>query len=453
MVYDDEDLEVFVTPEDVLATDGEEGLSQVQFTSEIWSEISADPSNQLTYDPDAIYELDTQKEFEGVADSLIVEEGPGSEPIVDENGSSIDPSETIDLYAQSVGSLNNLIVPKMWQAYTPTCWAFAAASIGDYMTTHYLSPPQIYKRLGLTWPDQKEAGSDENIQAALALFWYPNSSTPISSRQVYGTMTDLDIKRWINNGAPIYAILQTPDNKYAHAVVVRGYSGSPGASFSVSVMNPGNARYEKLSKNFSNVLGFAYAGARYNWYRAFTLTGFQMPELNKTHWYYFLDGGYLVKGWYQPPSGYWYYFDNNGQMATNRWIKHTNGYWYYVGTTGEMATNSWIHTGGCWYYVNGTGKMLTNSWIKHNGHWYYVNGNGEMMTGWIRYKGDWYALSSTGEMLTGWVKHNGSWYYCRTAENVPKAGREGAMLKNCSCRIDGKLYRFNLSGKCLNPYI
>lgn len=76
-----------------------------------------------------------------------------------------------------------------------------------------------------------------------------------------------------------------------------------------------------------------------------------------------------------------------------------------------------------------------------------------MMTGWIRYNGDWYALSSTGEMLTGWVKHNGSWYYCRTAENVPKAGREGAMLKNCTCRINGKLYRFNLSGKCLNPYI
>lgn len=447
MVYDDEDLEVFITPEDALATDGEEGLSQIQFTAEIWSDISADPSNQLTYDPDAVYELDTQKEFEGVADSIVVEEGPGSQS-VNESLELADSSDGIELYAQKVGSFNYLLVPTTDQGSTPTCWAYAVASIGQYMTTHWLSPRNIYARLGLSWAE--EAGSLEQTQSALSLFWYPNSSTPIRSTIVWGGLTDTAVKRWISNGAPIYARLVTKGS--AHGVVIRGYNMPLGKSFSVSIMNPGYGRYEMLLKNQDGVLGFMYAGRYFTWGQSITLTGFQMPESNKSSWYYFLNNGTVARGWLKD-NGFWYYFNNSGLMTTNRWIKHTNGYWYYVGATGEMATNCWIHTGGYWYYVNGSGEMLTNSWIKHNGYWYYVNSNGEMMTGWIRYNGDWYALSSTGEMLTGWVKHNGSWYYCRTAENVPKAGREGAMLKNCTCRIDGKLYRFNLSGKCLNPYI
>ena len=41
-----------------------------------------------------------------------------------------------------------------------------------------------------------------------------------------------------------------------------------------------------------------------------------------------------------------------------------------------------------------------------------------------------------------WIKTDGKWYYVK---------EDGAMVRNTSRVINGKLYRFDANGVCLNP--
>ena len=122
--------------------------------------------------------------------------------------------------------------------------------------------------------------------------------------------------------------------------------------------------------------------------------------------------------------------------------------WSYMNTNGTK-TIGWRQIGG-WYYFNSSGYMLTGwQWI--GGAWYYLQDSGEAATGWHFIDGYWYAFDSSCAMRKGWFKDGSSWYYLRTATNAPGSGPEGSMLANGTWTIDGKAYRFNSSGVCLNP--
>ena len=83
---------------------------------------------------------------------------------------------------------------------------------------------------------------------------------------------------------------------------------------------------------------------------------------------------------------------------------------------------TWI-CGEC-YYFNNSGKMIRSEWQKIGGNWYFYDADGtECRNEWIDWKGDWYFVDSNG-----------------------------VMLANQSCWINGKLYNFNASGRCTNPY-
>ena len=118
--------------------------------------------------------------------------------------------------------------------------------------------------------------------------------------------------------------------------------------------------------------------------------------------------------------------------------------------TGARATK-WLKDGSYWYYFDSSGYMYASSWVKDGGSWYYVNSAGVMQTGWTKVGGYWYYMNSSGVMQKGWVKLDGSWYYLRPAANTPASGPEGAMLANGTWTINGKAYKFNSSGVCLNP--
>ena len=170
-------------------------------------------------------------------------------------------------------------------------------------------------------------------------------------------------------------------------------------------------------------------------------------------WYYFNGSGVMQTGWLQS-GGHWYYLDGTGAMRTG-WLK-LDGKWYYLGGDGVMVTY-WQQIGGKWYYFNGSGVMQTG-WLKSGGKWFYFDGSGAMQTGWLKTGGKWYYLGSdgamrtywqqiggkwyyfngSGVMQTGWLKSGGSWYYFDTS---------GAMLAGCTRTIDGKLCRFDASGR------
>ena len=66
--------------------------------------------------------------------------------------------------------------------------------------------------------------------------------------------------------------------------------------------------------------------------------------------YYFDGNGYMVTGWKQVGST-WYFFNSSGIMAKNKWVGD-----YYFDNSGAMVTNKWI--GNC--YVGADGKWIPN---------------------------------------------------------------------------------------------
>ena len=140
-----------------------------------------------------------------------------------------------------------------------------------------------------------------------------------------------------------------------------------------------------------------------------------------TNWYYFNTSGKMALGW-NSIGGKWYYFNAGGDMATG-W-KQLGGKWYYFNAGGDMATG-WKQIGGLWYYFNAGGDMATG-WQKISGKWYYFNAGGDMVTGWKQSGGTWYYFNADGDMATGWKQIGGKWYYFYDS---------GAMASNTT--IDG----------------
>ena len=138
-------------------------------------------------------------------------------------------------------------------------------------------------------------------------------------------------------------------------------------------------------------------------------------------------------------NGKTYYFaaDKNG-ARTNGWVQ-LGGHRYYFNPTDNALCTGWYQVGAKWYFADGSGKMITG-W-KKLGKWYYFGADGALRTGWYQVGSKWYFADSSGKMVTGWKKL-GRWYYF---------GTDGAMIANTSRRINGKNYRFDGAGKCLNP--
>ncbi|MFH5874283.1 glucosaminidase domain-containing protein [Clostridium perfringens] len=149
------------------------------------------------------------------------------------------------------------------------------------------------------------------------------------------------------------------------------------------------------------------------------------------YWYYFNQNGEMQIGW-QKIDGKWYYFRPDGNMRIG-W-EEINGYWYYFNEDGVMQTG-WQEIGGKWYYFRSDGNMRIG-WEEINGYWYYFNGDGVMQTGWQEIGGKWYYFRPDGNMKIGWEKINGCWYYFNG---------DGVMLTGTQ-KIDGVIYNFKDNG-------
>ena len=156
-----------------------------------------------------------------------------------------------------------------------------------------------------------------------------------------------------------------------------------------------------------------------------------------SNWIYLHADGSYQKGWLND-GGKWYFFDADGNMQTG-WVKSGNA-WYYMNKSGAMVTG-WQKIGSVWYYFKSSGAMVTG-WQKVGSTWYYFKSSGAMATGWQKVGSTWYYFQGSGAMQTGWLKSGGKWYYFNAS---------GTMLASTSQRINGKTYKFNSSGACINP--
>ena len=192
------------------------------------------------------------------------------------------------------------------------------------------------------------------------------------------------------------------------------------------------------------------------------ITGWRQME--DGNWYYMNVKGEKQTGW-QQLNGKWYYFDENGVMASNTWVdgyylsengstlkgwQQLDGRWYYLNEKGERQTG-WQQVDGKWYCFDADGVMLKNTWVDGC----YVTEDGNMLTGWQMIDGSWYYLDAKGKKQTGWQQVDGKWYYFDEngvmASNTWVDGyylsESGSSLRSGWQQVDGNWYYLNEKGE------
>ena len=106
-------------------------------------------------------------------------------------------------------------------------------------------------------------------------------------------------------------------------------------------------------------------------------------------------------------DGKWYYFMDNGDMATG--TVDIDGSKYHFNNIGVMLTD-WQNIDGKWYYLGSDGIIKTGP-QEVGGKKYYFDDNGVMLTGWQNISDTWYYITEKGEVSIGWQNIDGKWYY------------------------------------------
>lgn len=146
-----------------------------------------------------------------------------------------------------------------------------------------------------------------------------------------------------------------------------------------------------------------------------------IQEDNGKKYYFNKDGHYLTDYWaYDPYGKTWSYARNDGVQANDQWLKAKDNQWYYFDFNGNMVTNSWFDTDGKIYYFDKNGHYLTNHWVYDSAVniWSYVKNDGTQANEeWLKLSdGQWYYFGVSGIMAAnGWVltslKNNNSKEY------------------------------------------
>lgn len=124
-----------------------------------------------------------------------------------------------------------------------------------------------------------------------------------------------------------------------------------------------------------------------------------------------------------------------------KWHSDKKGWW--VRDEKGFAIKGWVIMDGYYYFMDPKTEYMITGWRKISGVWYYFDKSGKMIADGWKWIGDaWFYFNKNGNMKTGWIKDTGKWYY---------ADKNGRMQSGKTIRIDGKDYKFNNSGVCLNP--
>ena len=192
------------------------------------------------------------------------------------------------------------------------------------------------------------------------------------------------------------------------------------------------------------------------------------------YWYYFDDDGIMATGWrylnYNDTGYYWYYFTENGNtpkgsmqigwqtIGGNTYYFRKQNNEYGTGPSGSMIKGLNTIDGKTYYFRNtkddisaGPEGSMVKGFAKINNYWYYFDDDGIMVTGWryLNYNDTgyyWYYFTEDGNtpkgsMQIGWQTIGGNTYYFRKQNNEYGTGPSGSMIKGLNT-IDGKTYYF-----------
>lgn len=110
------------------------------------------------------------------------------------------------------------------------------------------------------------------------------------------------------------------------------------------------------------------------------------------YWYYFGKDGRAVKSKWHKINSNWYYFDDEGHMATGKQV--IDGETYYLGEEDDgVRKTGWVQleeessdpdVSSFWYYFDHNGRMITNQVDRKIDGNYYTFVDGRLQTGWFR---------------------------------------------------------------------
>jgi len=188
-------------------------------------------------------------------------------------------------------------------------------------------------------------------------------------------------------------------------------------------------------------------------------------------WYFFHDNGVMATGW-NLEGITWRYYHTNGAMATG--TVNIDGVTYTFAQSGALITDmegirngwhqqnelfyfyrngvlqqGWQLIGSDWYYFNPPSGAMATGWFPalniSAGTRYFLHADGRMATGWHQIGNNWYYFHPTnGAMATGWLLLGTSWYFLNnqsSLNNLPT----GARLTGAH-RINGIMHEFNAHG-------
>ena len=94
------------------------------------------------------------------------------------------------------------------------------------------------------------------------------------------------------------------------------------------------------------------------------------------HWYYLDGDGWIVTGKRRIGSDY-YYFREDGVMATGWIYNDEEDVWHYGEPSGALK-HGWHQAGGVWYWFNSKGEMFSGGNRMIDAHKYYFYENGQL---------------------------------------------------------------------------
>ena len=153
-------------------------------------------------------------------------------------------------------------------------------------------------------------------------------------------------------------------------------------------------------------------------------------------WYFISPSGKKVIG-LATIEGVKYFFDANGVMQTG-WILINGKDWYYFDTNGAGVTG-WKNIEGEWYYLDpNKGGIMAKGWLQVGKYWYFLQGGGAAKKGWLNDAAAnvWFYFEEKDPSQYGFP-------LCAMYQSMPEKGN--------SFVINGKTYRFDEDGHCLNP--
>ena len=103
----------------------------------------------------------------------------------------------------------------------------------------------------------------------------------------------------------------------------------------------------------------------------------------------------FTKNWFKLPNGKWTIL---GENIKSSWVKDGN-YWFYMDDNSELAENQWIYIDGKWYFAKAGGYIAENEWISYKEKWYYaVSGGAIAQSAWENIGGKFYHFGADGDL-------------------------------------------------------